>query len=78
MWCVHVHELLSCKLGWIPDYNPLDVKDEIFDMVKPKRSDRITLQDMINQASNDFKAVDACGLLVDASCLSDYEQRESM
>lgn len=78
MWCVHVKELAVDQLGWVAEYNPLDLKDEIFDMVKPKCPNKITIQDMIDQTTNDSKATCVCGLLVDASCLSDYEQRESM
>eukprot|EP00892_Ulva_mutabilis_P006966 jgi/Ulvmu1/4641/UM002_0372.1 len=78
MWCVHVHDLAVDRFGWVGDYNPLDTKDEVFDMVKPKRSDRITLQDMIHQNGNEHRAADTCGLMVDAACLMEYEQRESM
>lgn len=78
MWCVHVKQLASDQLGWVAEYNPLDLKDEIFDIIKPKCPSRITLQDFIDQTTNEKKVTDVCGLLVDAACLTEYEQRESM
>lgn len=78
MWCVHVKQLASDQLGWVAEYNPLDLKDEIFDIIKPRCPGRITLQDVIEQTTNEKKVTDVCGLLIDAACLTEYEQRESM
>ena len=50
-----------------------DVKDEIFDMCKPKTPYAITLQDLINSGQGDV----IVGMLTDAKAFYDYDQRES-
>jgi len=50
-----------------------DVKDEIFDMAKPKCSFAITLQDLLNCGVGDI----IVSMLIDAKAFYDYDQRES-
>ncbi|KRX07662.1 hypothetical protein PPERSA_11211 [Pseudocohnilembus persalinus] len=54
-------------------FNVEDVKDEIFDMVKPKVPHAITLEDLINCGQGDI----IISMLIDAKAFYDYDQRES-
>lgn len=54
-------------------FNVDDVKDEIFDMAKPKVPMAITLQDLINCGQGDI----IVSMLIDAKAFYDYDQRES-
>ncbi|XP_066911510.1 serine/threonine-protein phosphatase 2A regulatory subunit B'' subunit gamma-like [Clytia hemisphaerica] len=49
-----------------------DVKDEIFDMVKPKHPLHITLQDLVNSAQGDT----VMNILIDVNGFLTYENRE--
>ena len=49
-----------------------DVKDEIFDMVRPKDSLRITLEDMVNCGNGDT----VVSILIDLNGFWTYENRE--
>ena len=49
-----------------------DVKDEIFDMVRPKDPYKITLQDLINSAQGDT----VVSILIDLNGFWTYENRE--
>ncbi|CAJ0928318.1 unnamed protein product [Ranitomeya imitator] len=49
-----------------------DVKDEIFDMVKPRDPYRITLQDLIQSSQGDT----VCTILIDLNGFWTYENRE--
>ena len=49
-----------------------DVKDEIFDMVRPKDPCKITLQDLINCAQGDT----VVSILIDLNGFWTYENRE--
>mmetsp|Transcript_33922 Transcript_33922/g.6128 ORF Transcript_33922/g.6128 Transcript_33922/m.6128 type:complete len:125 (+) Transcript_33922:439-813(+) len=50
-----------------------DIKDEIFDMAKPKVPMAITLNDLIECGQGDI----IVGMLVDAKAFFEYDQRES-
>lgn len=50
-----------------------DVKDEIFDMAKPKSPHCITLEDLVASGIGDI----IVGILIDAKLFYDYDQRES-
>jgi len=50
-----------------------DVKDELWDMAKPKLPYAITLQDLINCGVGDV----IISMLTDAKAFYDYDQRES-
>ena len=50
-----------------------DVKDEIFDMAKPKCAFAITLQDLLSCGVGDI----IVSMLIDAKAFYDYDQRES-
>lgn len=58
----HGHEVVSLN----------DVKDEIFDMIKPPDPIRITLQDLINSSQGDT----VVNMLVDVNGFLTYENRE--
>ena len=60
---------LKEKFGFQVD----DIKDEIFDMAKPKLPMAITLQDLINCGQGDI----IVSMLIDAKAFYDYDQRES-
>ena len=49
-----------------------DVVDEIFDMVKPKMPEAITLEDLENSGQADIIIT----MLIDAKGFYDYDQRE--
>ena len=49
-----------------------DVKDEIFDMVRPKDPYKITLQDLINSGQGDT----VISILIDLNGFWTYENRE--
>ena len=57
------------KLGFKVD----DVKDEIWDMAKPKLPYAITLEDLINCGQGDT----IVSMLIDAKAFYEYDQRES-
>ena len=56
------------------DYESLDVKDEVFDMVTPRDPAFITLADLAASGMGDV----VCGMLVDAQCYYEYDQRERL
>lgn len=49
-----------------------DIKDEIFDMVKPKSVQKITLQDLIDSAQGET----VVNILIDLNGFWTYENRE--
>lgn len=51
-----------------------DVKDEIFDMIKPKNSTRITLKDLIDSGQGDTMV----SILIEFHKFWAYENREAM
>ena len=55
------------------DFNVEDIKDEIFDMAKPKVPMAITLEDLIECGQGDV----IISILVDAKAFFDYDQREA-
>ncbi|KAL5464138.1 hypothetical protein EMCRGX_G033105 [Ephydatia muelleri] len=66
----------SCRLkseGHSP-VNFEDVKDEIFDMVKPKEPQHITLQDLINSG----QGATVISILIDLNGFLSYENREML
>ena len=57
------------------DYAAADVKDEIFDMIKPSNVGHgITMAELMNSKLSDT----VCGILVDGQCHFDYDQREAL
>lgn len=50
-----------------------DVKDEIFDMVKPADPSKITLQDLISSGQGST----AVSILIELQCFLAYEHRET-
>ena len=66
----HVADLWVDKLQlW--EYDSLNVKDEVFDMVTPKDAAHITLADLAACGMGDI----ICGMLVNAQCFYEYDQR---
>jgi hypothetical protein len=74
MWCQHVHGVAFEKMAAVYDYDPMDVKDEIFDIVSPKDGQNITLEELMASKMSDT----ICGILVDGQCHFDYDQREAL
>ena len=56
------------KYGYVVE----DIKDEIFDMVKPASQYAITLQDLLNCGIGDI----VVSILTDANAFYNYDQRE--
>jgi serine/threonine-protein phosphatase 2A regulatory subunit B'' len=56
------------------DYSAADVIDEIFDMVKPKRKDRITLKDLIDSGVGHT----IVSILIDVNGFWAYDNRETL
>ena len=50
-----------------------DVKDELWDMAKPKLPNAITLEDLLNCGVGDV----ITSMLIDAKAFYEYDQRES-
>ena len=74
MWCTHVRAVAVDEMDAIFDYEPKDVKDEIWDMVMPKDPRFITFDDLMACKLSDT----ICGILVDGQCHYEYDQRESL
>jgi hypothetical protein len=74
MWTAHVHAVAFHRMAAVGAYDPEDVKDEIFDMVKPKEAGYVALPELAASGMSDA----ICGILVDGQCHVDYEQREEL
>ena len=74
-WCTHVRAVAVDAMAAVYEYNASDVKDEIFDMVKPQDAERgLTVDDLMASKLADT----ICGILVDGQCHTDYDRREAL
>ena len=54
------------------EYRIDDIKDEIWDMIKPKNPNYITLQDVLNSSYSDL----VLSLLIDAKAFYQHDKKE--
>jgi serine/threonine-protein phosphatase 2A regulatory subunit B'' len=71
MWCSHLHKLVMQDVDQY-EFNPLDVKDEFFDIVKPKNKAYVTLKD-INALPEGRLTTGILGMLCDVACFYFHE-----